>query len=120
MSKSHRDSLKPDRRSVVLGGTALLSAAMLSDAGAAETGLGSASELTERVRRFMASLEPDKQKAAAFAWNGSEWRGWNYFGFPSVIKPGLRIEQLDATQKTNAWDLLAAIYSAPGLAKAKT
>jgi hypothetical protein len=119
MSKSHRDSLEPDRRSVVLGGTALLSAAMLADAGAAEAGLGSAAELTERVRRFMASLEPDKQKAASFAWNGSEWRGWNYFGFPSVIKPGLRIEQLDATQKTNAWDLLTAIYSAPGLAKAK-
>jgi len=120
MPKSHRDSLEPDRRSVVLGGTALLSAAMLSDAGAAEAGLGSASEITERVRRFMTSLEPDKQKAASFAWNGSEWRGWNYFGFPSVIKPGLRIEQLDATQKTNAWDLLTAMYSASGLAKAKT
>jgi hypothetical protein len=119
MSKSHRDSLKPDRRSVVLGGTALLSTAVLNNAGAAEAGLGSASDLTERVRRFMASLDPDKQKAASFAWNGSEWRGWNYFGFPSVIKPGLRIEQLDAAQKTNAWDLLTAIYSAPGLAKAK-
>src|SRR6266545_125190 len=119
MSKSHRGPAKPDRRSVMLGGTALLGAAVLSNAGAAEAELGSAVDLTERVRRFRAGLEPDKQKAASFAWNGSEWRGWNYFGFPSVIKPGLRLEQLDAAQKAAAWDLLATLLSPPGLAKAK-
>ena len=119
MSKSYGDSAQPDRRSVMLGGTALLGAAVLSNAGAAEAGLGSAADLTERMRRFMASLDPEQQKAASFTWNGSEWRGWNYFGFPSVIKPGLRLEQLDAAQKTNAWDLLATMLSPAGLAKAK-
>jgi hypothetical protein len=120
MSKPNHRPTKPDRRSVVLGGSALLGAAVLPNAiAAAETGLASGADLTERVRRFLAGLEPDKQKAASFAWNGSEWRGWNYFGFPSVIKPGLRLEQMDAAQKANAWDLLATLLSEGGIAKAK-
>jgi hypothetical protein len=36
-----------------------------------------------------------------------------------VIKPGLRLEQMDAAQKANAWDLLAALLSEGGIAKAK-
>jgi len=121
MSKSHRRPATPDRRAVVLGGSALLGAAALPPAvaGAAEPGLGSAAELLAAMRRFLAGLEPDKRKAASFAWNGPEWRGWNYFGFPSVIKPGLRLEQMDAAQKTAAWDLLATLLSSQGLAKAK-
>ena len=54
-----------------------------------------------------AEIDPDKRKAATFAWDGREWRGWNYFGFPSVTKPGLRLEQMDAAQKDLAWSLLA-------------
>ena len=121
MSKSHRRPPTPDRRAVVLGGSALLGAAALPPAvaGAAEPGFGSAAELLAAMRRFLAGLEPDKQKAASFAWNGPEWRGWNYFGFPSVIKPGLRLEQMDAAQNTAAWDLLATLLSPQGLAKAK-
>jgi hypothetical protein len=120
MSKPNHGPTKPDRRSVVLGGSVLLGAAVLPNAiVAAEAGLASGADLTERVRRFLAGLEPDKQKAASFAWNGSEWRGWNYFGFPSVIKPGLRLEQMDAAQKANAWDLLATLLSEGGIAKAK-
>src|SRR5262249_19776171 len=121
MSKSHRRPATPDRRTVVLGGSALLGAAALPPAvaGAAEPGLGSAAELLAAMRRFLAGLEPDKRKAASFAWNGPEWRGWNYFGFPRGIKPGLRLEQMDAAQKTAAWDLLATLLSSQGLAKAK-
>ena len=102
MSRHHQ----PDRRCVLVAGGALVGAAVLPGAaGAAEVGLASASELTARVRAFLAALDPDKRKAASFEWDGKEWRGWNYFGFPSVTKPGLRLEQMDAAQKDLAWAL---------------
>ena len=111
----------PDRRKVILSGTALLGMAALPGAalGATEPGLGSAVELLESVRKFLAGLEPDKRTAASFAWNGSEWRNWNYFGVSGYIKPGLRLEQMNAAQKESAWNVLAAVWSPAGLAKAR-
>ena len=47
---------------------------------AADDSLAPAADLLGKVRAFLSGLEPDKRKAASFAWNGSEWRGWNYFG----------------------------------------
>jgi len=115
---SHRD--QPDRRRVLVAGGVMLGAAVMpGTAGAAEPGLGSAADLTARTRAFLAGLDPDKRKAASFAWDGREWRGWNYFGFPTLIKPGLRIEQMDAAQKDAAWALLASAMSPEGLKKAK-
>jgi hypothetical protein len=66
----------------------------------------------------VAGLEPDKRKAASFAWNGSEWRGWNYFGATGYIKPGLRLEQMSAARQEAAWNVLAAVWSPRGVAKA--
>ena len=109
-----------DRRSVILGGVAALGLATLPGAaGAQAAGLGSAAALLERVRAFQAGLEPDKRKAASFAWDGSEWRGWNYFGVGGYIKPGLRLEQMNKAQKDAAWDVLAAVWSPPGVTKAR-
>ena len=68
-------------------------------------------DLLGKVRAFLSGLEPDKRKAASFAWNGSEWRGWNYFGATGYIKPGLRLEQMSAAQKESAWDVLGAVWS---------
>lgn len=111
---------QPDRRSVVLGGAAALSiAALPGGANAQASGLGSAAELLERVKAFQAGLDPDKRKAASFAWDGSEWRGWNYFGVGGYIKPGLRLEQMSKAQKDAAWHVLAAMWSDAGVAKAK-
>lgn len=111
---------QPDRRRVLVAGGALIGATVIPGAaGAAETSLGSAADLTARTRAFLAGLDPDKRKAATFAWDGREWRGWNYFGFPSVTKPGLRLEQMDAAQKDLAWSLLASVMSPEGLKKAK-
>ena len=109
-----------NRRRAILAGTALLGMAALPKvaAGAAEPGLSSAATLLASVRKFLSGLPPDKRKAASFAWNGAEWRGWNYFGVGGYIKPGLRLEQMDAAQKDAAWDLLAAVWSPAGLAKA--
>lgn len=115
--------LHPDRRSLVLGGAALLGSASLPRAAGAveptERGLGPAADLLAAVRKFAGSLEPAKLKAASFPWNGSEWRSWNYFGASGYTKPGLRLEQMNAAEKTAAWDLLAVMWSKSGLEKAR-
>jgi hypothetical protein len=117
---THRSGSGLDRRRVVLAGSALLGAAALPRAAqAADTGLAPAADLLAATRKFLASLEPDKQKAASFAWNGSEWRGWNYFGGAGFIKPGLRLEQMSAAQKAAAWDLLSVLFSPAGIEKTR-
>jgi hypothetical protein len=111
----------PHRRSVILAGSALVGMVALPKGaiGAAATGLAPANDLLTSVRTFMAGLEPDKRKAASFAWNGAEWRSWSYFGAGGYIKPGLRLEQISAAQREAAWDVLAKVWSPAGVAKAK-
>jgi hypothetical protein len=122
-SKSRSSSGRgwPDRRCVVLGGSALLGATALPGRGraAADDGLGSAADLLVATRKFLSSLDPAKRKAASFAWNAPEWSGWNYFGSAGFIKPGLRLEQMSPEQKALAWDLLATLLSPAGQQKAK-
>jgi len=118
--KSSSSSAKPDRRSVVLTGAAFVGASALPrPAPAADDGLAPAADLLAAMRTFLSSLEPDKRKAAAFAWDGREWRGWNYFGSAGNIKPGLRLEQMNPAQKATAWDLLATLLSPAGREKAR-
>lgn len=109
----------PDRRSVIAGGVMLAGAAMLPAAGAAQQGLGAAADLLAAVRKFLTSLDNTQRKAASFAWNASQWRHWNYFGSGDNIKPGLRLEQMDAAQKQAAWDVLAVLLSPAGLEKTR-
>ena len=121
MRKTQSSPALPDRRRVVLAGTALLGVAALPNAAAAATdaGLAPAADLLAAARKLLSSLDADKRKAASFAWNGPEWNGWNYFGVGGFIKPGLRLEQMNAAQKAAAWDLLATVLSPAGLAKTK-
>jgi hypothetical protein len=121
MFKKIDEVVHADRRTVMIGGTAMLAAAAMSGsiAGANETGLAPAGEFLSATRKFLDALEPDKRKAATFAWNGPDWRGWNYFGSSDNIKPGVRFEQMNAAQKETAWTLLATLMSADGIAKAK-
>jgi hypothetical protein len=111
--------MQPDRRRVVLAGGALLGSTMLPHAAPAAGGLAPAADLITATRAFLALLEPDQRKAASFAWEAPEWRRWTYFGGDGFIKPGLRLEQMNATQKAAAWDVLATVLSPDGLAKAK-
>src|SRR5262245_56305 len=106
-----------DRRRVIVAGSALLAATTIP--ASANGGLAPAGELLAATRKFLDGLEPDKRKAASFAWNGSEWRSWNYFGVGGYIKPGLRLEQMSADQKAAAWNLLATIWSPRGLEKTR-
>jgi uncharacterized protein DUF3500 len=121
MSNSNDDPTKLDRRSLIVSGTALVGAAALphSFARAAAEGLAPAADLLAAARKFLAALDPDKKKAASFAWDGPEWKSWNYFGVGGFIKPGLRLEQMNAAEKAAAWELLATVLSPAGLRKAK-
>jgi len=110
--------MHPDRRAIVLGGGALLGSAALPHAAAAN-GLAPAADLLAATRAFQATLGPDQRKAATFAWDAPEWRRWTYFGADGFIKPGLRLEQMDEAQKRAAWDVLAAVMSPEGIAKAR-
>jgi Protein of unknown function (DUF3500) len=110
---------RPDRRGVVLAGAALLGSAVLPRTASAEPGLAPAADLLAATRAFLAKLDPEQRKAASFAWDAPEWRRWSYFGGGGYIKPGLRFEQMNAEQKAAAWDVLAAVFSPDGLAKAK-
>ena len=109
----------PDRRSVIAGGVALAGAAMLPAEGAAQQGLGSAADLLAAVRKFLAGLDNNRRKAASFAQNAPQWRNWNYFGSGDNIKPGLRLEQMNAAQKQAAWDVLAVLLSPAGIEKTR-
>jgi hypothetical protein len=121
MSTSNTDPTRLDLRGVILAGTAFLGAAALphSVARATADALAPAADLLAATRKFLAALEPDKKKAASFAWGGSEWRSWNYFGVGGYIKPGLRLEQMNAAEKATAWDLVASALSPAGVRKAK-
>jgi hypothetical protein len=112
----------PDRRGVIAGGIALAGTALLLNTGATQTmgpALGPATELRTAVEKFLKGLEPDKRKAATFAWNGREWRNWDYFGTGNNIKPGLRLEQMDVAQKQAAWEVLAVLLSPAGIEKTR-
>jgi len=121
MSKSYAGRTMLDRRSAMIGGAALLGGAAIPAAhvGGAEAGLAPAADFLAAVRALLATLEPDKRAAASFAWNGPEWRRWNYFGIGGFTKPGLRLEQMSAAQKAAAWSLLATLLSPGGIAKAR-
>jgi hypothetical protein len=109
----------PDRRKILVGGAVVLGAAVLPEAAAAQTGLTPAADLLAGTSKYLASLEPAQRKAASFAWNGPQWRNWNYFGSADNIKPGLRLEQMSAAQQEAAWELLGTLFSSEGIAKAR-
>jgi len=121
MAQAHHDSAQTDRRQLIVSGAAVVAAAALpKKAGAAASALAPATALLTATTAFLATLEPDKRKAASFAWNGPEWNGWNYFGVGGFIKPGLRLEQMSAPQKAAAWTLLSTVFSPAGIEKTKT
>src|SRR2546430_13034763 len=108
-----------NRRRVVLAGGALLGLPALPNetAAANDPGLALAADLLAATRKLLSSLDGDQRKAAAFAWNGLEWNGWNYFGsVGGFIKPRLRVEQMNAAPKAAGGGLLAKAFSPAGLA----
>jgi hypothetical protein len=113
------NALRLDRRRIILAGSAAIAAAVHPVGAAEQAGLAPAGELLAATRKFLANLEPEKRKTASFAWDGAEWRGWNYFGSADFIKPGLRLEQMNTAQKETAWSLLAVLFSPAGIEKTR-
>jgi hypothetical protein len=109
----------PDRRCVIAGGMALAGSALLPNTGVAQAGLGPAADLLATTRKFLAGLDGEQRKAATFAFNAPQWRNWDYFGSGNNIKPGLRLEVMNAAQKQAAWDVLAVLLSPAGIEKAR-
>jgi Protein of unknown function (DUF3500) len=110
----------PDRRSVIAGGIALAGATMLRpSAAAAQSGLGPAADLLAATRKFLAGLDGNQRKTASFPWDGTQWRRWDYFGSGDNIKPGLRLEVMNAAQKETAWGVLATLLSPAGIEKTR-
>jgi Protein of unknown function (DUF3500) len=81
--------------------------------------LGDATAVRNRTVAFLSSLQPEQAVAARFPLDGDVQRNWNYFGIGGYIKPGFRLEQMNALQKERAWDMLATILSERGLQKAR-
>lgn len=109
-----------NRRDLVKTAGAAAAAALLpSPARSANVGLAPSEQLLAKTTAFLDLLEPDKRRAASFAWNAPEWKNWTYFGFPTLIKPGLRLEQMSEAQKTAAWDMLSTVLAPEGIAKAR-
>jgi hypothetical protein len=119
MSASHSGDI--DRRTVILAAARLIGAAALFTPAPVDAagGLAPADDFIAATRTFLATLEPEQRKAASFAWNGPEWRDWNYFGGGGFIKPGLRLEQMNGAQKAAAWNLLTTVFSPAGLEKTR-
>lgn len=111
-----------NRRAFIAGTTAAAYSFLLTPKpgyAASPQGLASAGTFLARARSFLAGLGPDQLRAVRFPWNGREWLGWNYFGGGSLIKPGLRLEQMTPQQQDAAWDVLAAVFSEAGIRKAR-
>lgn len=107
------------RRTMLVGGAAAVASPLLPAMAAPIPPLVPADDLMARVSRFLSLLDSAKTEAVRFAWNGREWRNWNYFGGGGFIKPGLRLEQMSQDEQDAAWEMLAAVLSPDGLTKAK-
>jgi hypothetical protein len=109
------------RRQVLAGaaGMALLPLAPSPASAAPRHDFGSASVFRDRLAGFLAALPPDLAAEARFPLEGRVHRGWNFMGAGGFIKPGARLEQMDAPTKDRAWDALAALFSPRGIEKTR-
>jgi hypothetical protein len=107
------------RRALIAGAVSLPLAAALPLAGVAATpvDLGDASAIRQRAAAFLALLAPEERSRTLFAHGDATWKRWNYFGVGGFVKPGFRLEEMNAEQKLAAWELAGAVLSERGLAK---
>jgi Protein of unknown function (DUF3500) len=121
MTTSDRtDHLPSKRHALALGLAASLLPAFPNQILAATAlDLGDAEPIRRQAVQFLATLDDAQRKRARFPVGGDVWRRWNYFGVGGYIKPGLRLEEMSASQKDAAWSLASSILSPTGLEKAR-
>jgi hypothetical protein len=86
---------------------------------AATLDLGDASAFRTKAEAFLDKLTPEQSAEARFPFGGDVQARWNFMGVGGFIKPGVRFEQMDASLKDQAWDLLASILSERGITKVR-
>lgn len=79
-----------------------------------ETGLSTAS-LADAGAAFLASLNDIHLSRAQFPIDDPEWRNWSNVDVGIFARHGVSLEEMDATQKAAAWNLLRVSLSAEGL-----
>jgi hypothetical protein len=107
-----------DRRTVMKSGLALGLAPWLV-AQTAQAAMAPAAAFVGRLGEWIGGLEPAQVQAASFALDGREWKRWDFMGGSGFIKPGLRLEQMNAGQRERAFSVLEALFSAEGMRKAR-
>jgi len=85
---------------------------------ASEPRLATLAAARAKVVAFLASLEPDQRARAGFALRSETWTRWNFMG-TTLIKPGLPLSAMTPAQRDAALDVMAAVLSPAGFAKAK-
>lgn len=78
------------------------------------TGLSTAS-LAEAGAAFLATLNDIHLSRAHFPIDDPEWRNWSNVDVGIFARHGVSLEEMDATQKAAAWNLLRVSLSAQGL-----
>lgn len=84
---------------------------------ASDARLATAATLRPKVTTFLAALQPDQLARATFALRSETWAKWNFMG-TTLIKPGLPLSAMNGSQRDAALDVMAAILSPAGFAKA--
>ncbi len=115
MQVSRRDFLAASAAGVGLAGAGLMGAP--GPAWASGGRLATVATLRPKVTAFLAALDPDQRARATFALRSATWAAWNFMG-TTLIKPGLPLSAMDAAQRDAALDVMAAILSPAGFAKA--
>jgi Protein of unknown function (DUF3500) len=110
-----------DRRHFLFGAAAAatLPFAPLAALAQSAADLGPATAFRERVTALLTALQPDQRQRALFPFGGDVQRNWNFMGIGGFIKPGIRLEEMDAAQKERAWDVLSSIMSPRGIEKTR-
>ncbi len=74
--------------------------------------------IRERTLGLLAALAPAKAARARFALGSEVWTGWNYMG-NTLVKPGIRFEEMESSEAGAGEDLLAALLSPAGAEKVR-
>lgn len=106
---------KPNRRNLMLGSVALSFSSILPLSSKAS--LNTQHDIKSRALKFLSGLTEDQKTAAMAGFESPRRLNWNFMG--PAAKPGLRLEQISEDQKLQVMDMLSAVLSPEGMAKAE-
>jgi len=69
----------------------------------------------DAASEFLGTLSPAELSRTHFSFNDPEWRNWSNVDVGIFARHGVSLEEMNASQKAAAWNLLRASLSAKGL-----